>query len=77
MTLETFINELNSISECRLRFLTKVYFMSSNFKIIIRLLYVDEISVDEEYINLQLNDGRLLYLKITDDLRFWSKESLI
>lgn len=77
MTLETFINELNSINECRLRFLTKVYFMSSNFKIIIRLLYVDEISVDEEYINLQLNDGRLLYLKITDDLRFWSKESLI
>ena len=77
MTLETFINELNSISECRLRFLTKVYFMSSNFKIIIRLLYIDEISIDEEYINLQLNDGRLLYLKITDDLRFWSKESLI
>lgn len=77
MTLESFINELKNIDECRLQYLTKVYFMSSNFKIILRLLYIDDIKIDEDYLNIELNDGRVFYLKISEDLEYWSKESLI
>lgn len=77
MNLESFINELNSIDECRIRYLTKVYLVSDTYKIILKLLYVEDIKIIEDYLNIKLTDGRILNLKIDDNLRFWREESLI
>lgn len=77
MKLETFIKELGEIDECREQFMTKVYFKSEYYEIVVRRLYIDEVYLDNDFINLLFNDGRRFKLKVSDDLKYWTKYSLI
>lgn len=77
MKLETFINEISDISECREQFMTKVYFKSEYYEIVVQRLDIEEISLDNGFIKILFNNGRRFKLKITEDLKYWTKTSLI
>lgn len=77
MKLETFINELLNITEGREQFMTKVYFKSEYYEIVVQRLYIEKIGVEDGFIKILFNNGRRFKLKITEDLTFWTKTSLI
>lgn len=77
MKLETFINELLNITEGREQFMTKVYFKSEYYEIVVQRLYIEKIGLEDGFIKILFNNGRRFKLKITEDLTFWTKTSLI
>lgn len=77
MNLETFINELLDITDCREQFMTKVYFKSEYYEIVVQRLYMEKIGLEDGFIKILFDDGRRFKLKITEDLTFWTKTSLI
>ena len=77
MKLETFINELLNITECREQFMTKVYFKSEYYEIVVQRLDIEKIGLEDGFIKILFNNGRRFKLKITEDLKYWTKTSLI
>ena len=77
MNLETFINELLDITDCREQFMTKVYFKSEYYEIVVQRLYMEKIGLEDGFIKILFDDDRRFKLKITEDLTFWTKTSLI
>ncbi len=71
MSLKTFVDDLNNITEYMERFRIKLYFKSSYYEVVLKLLYVDNILVNARVINILLDDGRVIKLRITDDLKYW------
>lgn len=73
MSLETFINEIMDITDCREQFMTKIYFKSGYYKIVAQRLYIEKMVVEDGFLNILFNDGKEFSLKITDDLEYWKR----
>ena len=67
--IDKFIGEVLNISIPREQFLTEVYLSTKYYEIVLKRLYITNMTHKENYLIIELNDGRVQKLYITDDIR--------
>ena len=71
MGLKEFIEEVNNVNTGKEQFHMRIYFDSENYYLIFKRLNIKRLYVIKDILDIQLVDGRVLELKITDDLKYW------
>lgn len=67
--IDKFIGDVLNISIPREQFLTEVYLSTEYYEIVLKRLYITDMTHEGNYLIIQLNDGRVQKLYITDDIR--------
>lgn len=71
MVLKEFLDKVMNINETIEQYKAKVYFKSEYYEVCFKRLYIVDIKVKENMINIHLNDGRIIKLAIVENLTYW------
>ena len=67
--IDKFIGEVLNINNTREQFLTEVYLSTKYYEIVLKRLYIVDMTHNGDYLIIKLNDNRVQKLYIADDLR--------
>lgn len=68
MMIDKFIDDVLNISNTREQFLTEVCLKSKYYNIVLKRLYITNMKHEEDKVVITLNDGRVQWLYISEDL---------
>lgn len=66
--IDKFIDDVLNISNTREQFLTEVCLKSKYYNIVLKRLYITNMKHEEDKVVITLNDGRVQWLYISEDL---------
>lgn len=68
------LNSIINITNPKEQFLTEVCFESEYYNVVIKRLYIKYLLCDDDYINIIMDDDRVINLKIVPDLNICTRE---
>ena len=74
MSIGEFICDVLNIDNIREQFLTEVCFTTKYYTIVLRRLYITDMSLQGDYLVIKLNDGRTQKLYVTHDLQYKTRK---
>ena len=76
MGIKAFIEEMNQVESGREQFHLSIFFQSEHFYLHFKRLNIKRMYIIKDVLDIILVDGRVLELKVTPDLTYWSKTDL-
>ena len=67
------VNDILNIVDCREQFYTRVFIQSNYYNVSLSRLHIKDMVLDDDWLNVTMDDGRLLKFRILEDTIIYSK----